>query len=113
MQRLSLVKFKTANSLILFPNTLLFKNVLDPHHISLNMKGSITALAALLGLASAQKAVVANNCPTTVFVQSFPYDGSAAGPLTSVKTGKSFSEQLRPSGSVRVPALLPWFPLVI
>ncbi|KZZ92031.1 hypothetical protein AAL_06241 [Moelleriella libera RCEF 2490] len=63
------------------------------------MKGSITALAALLGLASAQNAVVANNCPTTVFVQSFPYDGSAAGPLTSVKTGKSFSEQLRPSGS--------------
>ncbi|KAI1191306.1 hypothetical protein F5B17DRAFT_383540 [Nemania serpens] len=61
--------------------------------------------ATLLGAAliasgvSAQKAVVKNNCKSTVYVQSFPYDGSAAGPLTTLTTGKSFSETFRPSGS--------------
>lgn len=66
------------------------------------MKTSAVALAALLGLTSAQNAVVINRCPSTIYVQSFPYDGSAAGPLTTVKSGQSFSESFRASGSVCV-----------
>lgn len=64
------------------------------------MKTSILALGALLGLASAQNAVVHNHCEATIYVQSFPYDGSAPGPLTTVKSGETFSEKFRPSGSV-------------
>uniref|UniRef100_A0A1Y1LFQ4 16 kDa allergen n=1 Tax=Photinus pyralis TaxID=7054 RepID=A0A1Y1LFQ4_PHOPY len=63
------------------------------------MKASVVAFTALLGLASAQNAVVKNTCPTAIYVQSFPYDGSAAGPLTTVQPGKSFSEPFRASGS--------------
>ena len=68
------------------------------------MKFFATALTAALAAtgASAQHAVVKNNCQTTVYVQSFPYDGSAAGPLTTVAPGQSFSEDLRQSGSVRI-----------
>lgn len=64
--------------------------------------------AAIMGAAlvasgvSAQQAVVKNACKSTVYVQSFAYDGSAAGPLTTVASGKSFSETFRPSGSVRL-----------
>lgn len=65
------------------------------------MKTSVVALAALLGLASAQNAVVINSCSETVYVQSFPYNGGAPGPLTTLQPGQSFSEQFRPSGSVR------------
>lgn len=64
------------------------------------MKTSLLALGALLGLASAQNAVVHNHCSNTIYVQSFPYDGSAPGPLTTVKEGQTFSEKFRPSGSV-------------
>jgi len=53
----------------------------------------------------AQQAVVKNNCQSTVYVQSFPYDGSAPGPLTTLKRGQSFSEDLRPVGSVSLPSL--------
>ncbi|RJE18199.1 Alkaline foam protein B [Aspergillus sclerotialis] len=63
------------------------------------MKTSLIALGALLGLASAQNAVVHNNCANTVYMQSFPYDGSAPGPLTTVPSGETFSEKFRPSGS--------------
>jgi hypothetical protein len=63
------------------------------------MKVSFVAIAALLGVASAQKAVVTNQCDTTIYVQSYPYDGGKAGPLTAVKPGKSFQEDLRSSGS--------------
>ncbi|KHO01315.1 uncharacterized protein MAM_00316 [Metarhizium album ARSEF 1941] len=63
------------------------------------MKAPVVAFTALMGLASAKEAVVINNCPTTIYVQSFPYDGSAAGPLTTVQTGQSFSEAFRASGS--------------
>ncbi|KAI0522033.1 hypothetical protein F5B22DRAFT_595041 [Xylaria bambusicola] len=48
---------------------------------------------------SAQKAVVKNNCKSTVYVQSYPFDGSKAGTLTTVAPGKSFSENFRTSGS--------------
>ncbi|KAI1158614.1 hypothetical protein F5B18DRAFT_640232 [Nemania serpens] len=48
---------------------------------------------------SAQQTVVKNSCKSTIYVQSFPYDGSAAGPLTTVAAGKSFSETFRLSGS--------------
>lgn len=48
---------------------------------------------------SAQKAVVHNNCDSTVYVQSYPYDGSAPGGLTTVEKGQAFSEDFRPSGS--------------
>lgn len=49
---------------------------------------------------SAQQAVVKNNCAAAIYVQSFPYDGSASGPLTTVQPGQSFTEDFRPSGSV-------------
>ncbi|KAI1660777.1 hypothetical protein F4813DRAFT_348294 [Daldinia decipiens] len=61
--------------------------------------------AAIMGAAlvatgvSAGKAIVKNNCPEAVFVQSYPFDGSAAGSLTTVNPGESFSEDFRPSGS--------------
>ncbi|TGJ78722.1 hypothetical protein E0Z10_g10047 [Xylaria hypoxylon] len=48
---------------------------------------------------SAQKAVVKNSCASTIYVQSFPYDGSTAGALTTVTSGNSFSEAFRKSGS--------------
>lgn len=64
------------------------------------MKFSLFAAAAFVGLASAEQAVVVNSCNSDIYVQSFPYDGGNAGPLTTVKPGKSFREDLRPSGSV-------------
>ncbi|CAI7637272.1 unnamed protein product [Penicillium glandicola] len=63
------------------------------------MKTSVITFSALLGLVSAQNAVVYNNCAATVYVQSFPYDGSTPGPLTTVATGGNFSEEFRASGS--------------
>lgn len=65
------------------------------------MQVSLFAVAALLGLASAQNAVVVNGCSTPVYVQSFPYNGGSPGPLTTVQPGKSFTEKFRSSGSVR------------
>lgn len=67
------------------------------------MKFFTTVMGAALVAtgASAQQAVVKNNCAsTTIYVQSFPYDGSAAGPLTTLQPGQSFSEDFRQSGSV-------------
>lgn len=64
------------------------------------MKFSLFAAAAVLGLASAEQAVVINSCNVPIYVQSFPYSGGKAGPLTTVQPGKSFKEDLRPSGSV-------------
>ncbi|KAI1371978.1 hypothetical protein F4677DRAFT_433642 [Hypoxylon crocopeplum] len=56
--------------------------------------------AALVGTGvSAQQAIVTNNCQSTVYVQSFPYDGSTAGALTTLTPGQTFSEAFRPSGS--------------
>lgn len=69
------------------------------------MKTSLITFSALLGLVSAQNAVVHNHCAATVYIQSFPYDGSAPGPLTTVPKGKTFSEEFRASGSVRYSAL--------
>ncbi|KAJ2980318.1 hypothetical protein NUW58_g6975 [Xylaria curta] len=48
---------------------------------------------------SAQQAVVNNDCNSTIYVQSFPYDGSAAGPLTPLPAGGRFAEDFRQSGS--------------
>lgn len=62
---------------------------------------TIMGAALIASGVSAQKAVVKNNCQSTIYVQSFPYDGSAAGTLTTVAPGKSFSENFRTSGSVR------------
>lgn len=64
---------------------------------------TIVAGAALASTGvSAQQAVVKNNCQSTIYVQSFPFDGSAAGKLTTVAPGQSFSEDFRKSGSVRL-----------
>ncbi|KAJ5517019.1 hypothetical protein N7527_008579 [Penicillium freii] len=63
------------------------------------MKTSLFTFGALVGLVSAQNAVVHNHCASTVYVQSFPYDGSAPGPLTTVANGETFSEAFRGSGS--------------
>lgn len=69
------------------------------------MKTSMITFGALIGLVSAQNAVVNNHCATSVYVQSFPYDGSAPGPLTTVPKGGTFSEEFRASGSVRYSVL--------
>jgi hypothetical protein len=66
------------------------------------MKTFLIAFGALFGLVSAQNAVVNNHCATSVYVQSFPYDGSAPGPLTTIPKGGTFSEKFRTSGSVRI-----------
>ncbi|KAK0382697.1 hypothetical protein NLU13_9793 [Sarocladium strictum] len=63
------------------------------------MKFSLVTLAAFLGAAAADKAIVKNDCSTSVYVQSYPYNGGNPGPLAEVKPGKSFSENLRSSGS--------------
>lgn len=65
------------------------------------MKTSLITFSALVGLVAAQNAVVNNHCDTSVYVQSFPYDGSAPGPLTTVPKGGTFSEKFTASGSVR------------
>ena len=70
------------------------------------MKFSIVALTAFLGLAAAEKATVVNQCSTPIYVQSVPYGGGKAGPLTTVQPGKSFSEDFRRTGSVSLPDLL-------
>ncbi|KAL4724555.1 hypothetical protein ACLX1H_007996 [Fusarium chlamydosporum] len=57
---------------------------------------AFTALAAIFGTAAAaNKAVVINDCTNTIYVQSFPFNG----PLTALKPGQRFSEDLRASGS--------------
>lgn len=66
---------------------------------------TLIIFGALLGLVSAQNAVVNNHCATSVYVQSFPYDGSTPGPLTTVPKGGTFSETFRASGSVRYSVL--------
>jgi len=58
----------------------------------------ITTALVVTG-ASAQQAIVNNNCQSAVYVQSYPYDGSTAGTLTTVAPGQSFSEDFRLSGS--------------
>lgn len=69
------------------------------------MKFFATVMGAALVAtgASAQQAVVKNNCAASIYVQSFPYDGSASGPLTTVAPGQSFTEDFRKSGSVSPP----------
>ncbi|KAI3394353.1 hypothetical protein diail_2863 [Diaporthe ilicicola] len=66
----------------------------------MKFSAALTGAAALLATGvSAQNAVVKNNCATTIYVQSFPQDGSAPGPLTTLTTGQSFTEGLRATGS--------------
>jgi hypothetical protein len=67
------------------------------------MKFSNTIIGSMLAATgvSAQQSIVKNNCQSTVvYVQSFPYDGSAPGTLTAVAPGQYFSEAFRSSGSV-------------
>ncbi|KAM0342528.1 hypothetical protein ACHAPU_009502 [Fusarium lateritium] len=65
------------------------------------MKFSIlTAVSAIIGsAAAANQAIVVNDCPNTIYVQSFPYNGGAPGPLYTLKPGQKFSENMRSSGS--------------
>ncbi|KAK6073163.1 hypothetical protein SCUP515_07026 [Seiridium cupressi] len=65
------------------------------------MKSFATIMGAVLVATdvSAQQAVVKNNCQSSIYVQSFPYDGSAAGTLTTVAPGQSFAEDFHTSGS--------------
>ncbi|KAI1420068.1 hypothetical protein F5Y12DRAFT_774748 [Xylaria sp. FL1777] len=77
-----------------------YKLTTDPHFIDkMQLLSTIIGAALLASGVSAQQAVVKNSCQSTVYVQSFPYDGSAAGPLTTLTPGNSFSENFRPSGS--------------
>lgn len=69
------------------------------------MKTSLVTFGALIGLVSGQNAIVHNHCATPVYVQSFPYDGSAPGPLTTIPKDGTFSEKFRVSGSVRYSVL--------
>ncbi|KAM3511538.1 hypothetical protein MY11210_004824 [Beauveria gryllotalpidicola] len=63
------------------------------------MKASIFSIAAVVGLASAQYAYVENHCPETIYVESFPYDNHAPGPLYEVKPGHFFKEAFRYYGT--------------
>ncbi|KAM3535453.1 hypothetical protein MY4038_001325 [Beauveria bassiana] len=64
------------------------------------MKASIFSIAAAVGLASAQFAFVENHCDKTIWVQSFPYDGSAPGEPSAIEPGKpAWNEPFRPGGS--------------
>ncbi|QPC78112.1 hypothetical protein HYE68_008864 [Fusarium pseudograminearum] len=61
---------------------------------------ALTAAAAIFGsAAAANKAVVINDCATAIYVQSVPFNGGTPGPLTTLKPGQRFSEDLRTSGS--------------
>ena len=61
------------------------------------------ATALFASAVSAQEtgyADVKNNCDFPVYVQSFPFDGSAPGPLTTLaKNGGTFAEKFRTAGS--------------
>lgn len=70
------------------------------------MKFSILAIAAAVGVASAQHAIVNNHCDETIWVESFPYNDDAPGVLYALKKGESFSEAFRYSGTVRSRYLL-------
>ncbi|KAI3333949.1 hypothetical protein F4824DRAFT_470357 [Ustulina deusta] len=59
----------------------------------------ITGAALFVCGVSAQKAVVTSSCNSTIYVQSFPYDGSTAGTLTAVPPGGRYAEDFRLSGS--------------
>ncbi|KAI0434190.1 hypothetical protein F5Y09DRAFT_280762 [Xylaria sp. FL1042] len=60
----------------------------------------ITGAALFVCGVSAQQAVVNNYCNYTIYVQSFPYDGSTAGPLTALQAGGGrFAEDFRLTGS--------------
>lgn len=64
--------------------------------------------AALLATGvSAQKAIVKNSCTTSIYVQSFPYDGSATSALTTIAPGKTYSEDFHASGSVSISPISP------
>ncbi|KAF2995136.1 hypothetical protein E8E14_002401 [Neopestalotiopsis sp. 37M] len=65
------------------------------------MKSFATIIGAALAAtgALAQQAVVKNNCQTNIYVQSFPFDGSAAGTLTTVTPGQSYAEDFKTAGS--------------
>ncbi|KAK7753426.1 hypothetical protein SLS62_004501 [Diatrype stigma] len=65
----------------------------------MKLSTAITGAALAFTGVSAQQAVVKNSCGSAIYVQSFPFDGSAAGPLVTVAPGQSFSEDFRPSGS--------------
>jgi hypothetical protein len=69
------------------------------------MKFSMITVAAILGLASAQQAIVINGCKETIYVQSVPFDGSKSGTLTTLAPGQSFKEDFRKSGSVCITIL--------
>ncbi|CAJ2503062.1 Uu.00g104560.m01.CDS01 [Anthostomella pinea] len=62
-------------------------------------------VACILGAAiaassvSAQQAVVVNSCTSNVYVQSFPFDGSAAGTLTTLAPGGRYAEDFHAAGS--------------
>ncbi|KAF5023647.1 hypothetical protein F66182_4292 [Fusarium sp. NRRL 66182] len=65
------------------------------------MKFTILAAfaASVSTVAAANQAVVVNGCTSTIYVQSWPYNGGAPGPLKTLKPGQKFSENLRSSGS--------------
>ncbi|KAH8162643.1 hypothetical protein CIB48_g5591 [Xylaria polymorpha] len=56
---------------------------------NMQLFATIMGAALIASGVSAQKAVVKNNCQSTIYVQSFPYDGSAAGTLTTVAPRKT------------------------
>ncbi|KAJ8133253.1 hypothetical protein O1611_g374 [Lasiodiplodia mahajangana] len=65
----------------------------------MQLLATIASAALLVAGTSAQKAVVKNSCTSTIYVQSFPYDGSTAGTLTPLAPGNSYSESFHASGS--------------
>ncbi|KAI2640974.1 hypothetical protein GGS21DRAFT_351712 [Xylaria nigripes] len=60
---------------------------------------TVMGIALVASGVSAQNAVVMNNCNSTIYVQSYPYDNSATGPLVSLDPGHSYNESFHTSGS--------------
>ncbi|KAJ3577486.1 hypothetical protein NPX13_g3081 [Xylaria arbuscula] len=65
----------------------------------MKLLATITGVALFVCGVSAQQAVVTSSCNFTVYVQSFPYDGSTPGTLTAVPPGGRFAEDFRETGS--------------
>lgn len=99
------------SSVVCFVLTARTRPITTQNPNKLNPDANMKFFATIMGTAlvatgvSAQQAVVKNNCATSIYVQSFPFDGSAAGTLTTLAAGQSYSETFKPSGSVSLPGL--------
>lgn len=82
-----------------FPQSHHLKETTKAINMMLSSTTILAALTALTPLVQGQFARVENKCNVNAYVQSVPYDGSAAGPLVTLTPGRIFTEPFRASGS--------------